>query len=106
MVLSQQDIQWPEAGDWPGQREQPQLPDGLVGLTLPGVDGAEQGGGGLHRRKEKKRLHPRPTSRRVKVASRALALALTRRRCQPGRLQVLGRTIEEVLSPALHHGEP
>jgi hypothetical protein len=33
-----------------------------------------------------------------------LALALTLRRCQPDRLMALGRTIWEVLSPAVHHG--
>jgi hypothetical protein len=83
--------------------------------VLPGAAGAEQGGGGLHRRKEKKRPRSRPTSRRVKAARvalkgalsnshRALALALTLRRCQPARLLALGRTIGEVLSPAVHHG--
>ena len=80
------------------------MPSGLAGLALPGAAGAEQGGGGLHRRKEKKRPHSRPLSRRVKAASWALALALTLRRCQPVRLLALGRTIREVLSPAVHHG--
>ena len=94
----------PAAGDRLGQREEHQLPNGLAGLALPGVAGAEQGGGGLHRWKEKKRPHSRPLSRRVKAASWALALALTLRRCQPDRLLVLGRTIGEVLSPAVHHG--
>jgi hypothetical protein len=58
----------------------------------------------LHRRKEKKRPLSRPSSRWVKAASRALALALTLRRCQPVRLLALGRSIGEVLSPAVHHG--
>ena len=99
--------QIPAAADWLGQREQHQLPScfgGRAGLVLPGAAGAEQGGGGLHRRKEKKRPLSRPTSRRVKAASRALALALTLQRCQPARLLALGRTIGEVLSPAVHHG--
>jgi hypothetical protein len=78
--------QIPAAGDRLGQREEHQLPScfgGRAGLALPCAAGAEQGGGGLHRWKEKKRPHLRPTSRRVKAASRALALALTLRRCQP-----------------------
>ena len=98
--------QIPAAGDRLGQREEHQLPSccgGWAGLALPGAAGAEQGGGGLHRRKEKKRPHSRPLSRRVKAARRALALALTLRRCQPIRLLALGRTIGEVLSPAEHH---
>ena len=107
--------QIPAAGDRLGQGKQHQLLNGLAGLALPGAAGAEQGGGGLHRRKEKKRPHSRPLSRRVKAARvplkgvlsnshRALALALTLRRCHPARLLVLGRTIGEVLSHALHHG--
>jgi len=98
--------QIPAAGDRLWQGEEHQLPSccgGWAGLALPGAAGAEQGGGGLHRRKEKKRPHSRPTSRWVKAAIRALALALTLRRCQPVRLLALGRTIGEVLSPALHH---
>ena len=98
--------QIPAAGDRLGQGEQHKLPSccgGRAGLALPGAAGAEQGGGGLHRRKEKKRPHSRPSSRRVKAASRALALALTLRRSQPVRLLALGRTIGEVLSPAVHH---
>jgi hypothetical protein len=101
--------QIPAADDRLGQREEHQLPSccgGWAGLALPGAAGAEQGGGGLHRRKEKKRPHSRPISRRVKAARvapkgtlsnshRALALALT--------LLALGRTIGEVLSPAVHH---
>jgi len=75
--------QIPAAGARLGQGKQHQLPNGLAGLALPGAAGAEQGGCGLHRRKEKKRPHSRPTSRWVKAASRELALALTRRRCQP-----------------------
>ena len=69
----------------------------------------------MHRRKEKKRPHSRPLGRRVKAARvalkgalsnshRALALALTLRRCQPVRLLALGRIIGEVLSPEVHHG--
>jgi hypothetical protein len=107
--------QIPAAADRLGQGKQHQLPNGRGRLALPGAAGAEQGGGGLHRRKEKKRPHSRPLSRRVKAARvalkgalsnshRALALALTRRRCQPVRLLALGRTIGEVLSPAVHHG--
>ena len=83
--------QIPAAGDRLGQREQHQLPSccgGWAGLALPGAAGAEQGGGGLHRRKEKKRPHSRPLSRRVKAVQvapkgalsnshRVLALALT-----------------------------
>ena len=99
--------QIPAAGDRLWQREEHQLLNGLAGLALPGAAGAEQGGGGLHRRKEKKRPHSRPIRRRVKAAlctaNRALALALTLRRCQPVRLLALGRTIREVLSPAVHH---
>ena len=71
----------------------------------------------MHRRKEKKRPHSRPLGRRVKAARvalkralsnshRALALALTLRRCQPVRLLALGRTIREVLSSAVHHCWP
>ena len=55
--------QIPAAGDWLGQGEQHQLPScwgGWAGLVLPGAAGTEQGGGGLHRRKEKKRPHSRP----------------------------------------------
>ena len=96
--------QIPAAADWLGQGKQHQLPNGLAGLALPGAAGAEQGGSGLHRRKEKNVPHSRPSSRWVKAASRALALAMTLRRCQPDRLLALGRTIGEVLSPALHHG--
>jgi hypothetical protein len=96
--------QIPAAGDRLGQGKQHQLLNGLAGLALPGAAGAEEGGGGLHRRKEKKRPHSRPSSRRVKAASRALALALTLRRCQPVRLLALGRIIGEVLSPEVHHG--
>ena len=79
--------QIPAAGDWLRQGEQAELPGYLIGLALPGAAGAEQGGGGLHRRKEKKRPHSRPLSRRVKAVQvapkgalsnshRALALAL------------------------------
>ena len=95
--------QIPAAGDRLGQREQHQLLNGRGRLELPDAAGAEQGGIGLHRWKEKKRPHSRPSSRRVKAASRALALALKLRRCQPARLLALGRTIGEVLSPAVHH---
>ena len=101
--------QIPAAGDRLGQGEEHQLPSccgGWAGLALPGATGAEQGGGGLHRWKEKKRPPSRPLSRRVKAAGRALALALTLRRCQPVRLLAPGRTIGEVLSPAVHHGCP
>lgn len=52
--------QIPAAGDWLRQGEQAELPGYLIGLALPGAAGAEQGGGGLHRRKEKKRPHSRP----------------------------------------------
>ena len=48
----------------------------------------------MHRRKEKNRPHSRPISRRVKAASRAPALALTLRRCQPVRLLVLRCELE------------
>ena len=82
--------QIPAAADWLGQRKEHQLPSccgGRAGLALPGAAGAEQGGGGLHRRKEKKRPHSRPLSRRVKAVQvapkgalsnshRALALGL------------------------------
>ena len=82
--------QIPAAADWLGQREEHQLPSCCgcrAGLGLPGAAGAEQIGGGLHRRKEKKRPHSRPLSRRVKAVQvapkgalsnshRALALAL------------------------------
>lgn len=98
--------QIPAARDRLGQGKQHQLLNGLAGLALPGAAGAEQGGGGLHRRKEKNRPLSRPTSRRGKAASRALALALTLRRCQPVRLLALGRTIREVLSSAVHHCWP
>ena len=95
--------QIPAAGDRLLQREQAELLWGLGELALLGAAGAGEGGGGLHRRKEKKRPHSRPLSRRVKAASRALALALTLRRCQPIRLLARGRTIGEVPSPAVHH---
>ena len=52
--------QIPAAGDWLRQGEQAELPGYLIGLALPGAAGAEQGGGGLHRRKEKKRSPSRP----------------------------------------------
>jgi len=39
-----------------------------------------------------------------RAANRPLALALTLWRCHPVRLLALGRTIGEVLSPAVHHG--
>ena len=69
--------QIPAAGDRLGQGKQHQLLNGLAGLALPGAAGAEQGGGGLHRRKEKKRPHSRPLSRRDKAVQVATKGALS-----------------------------
>jgi hypothetical protein len=77
----------PSEGAWvEGRREggQHQLLNGRDRLVLPGATGVEQGRGGLHRRKEKKRPHSRPFRLGV-IAARcsanrelALALSLTR----------------------------
>ena len=69
-----------------GRRQggQHQLLNGQDRLVLPGATGVEQGRGGLHRRKEKKRPHSRPFRLGI-IAARcsanrelALALSLTR----------------------------
>jgi hypothetical protein len=103
--------QIPAAADRRGQGEQQQLLNSRGRLALPGAAGAEQGGGGLHRRKEKKRPPPAPIQPRgqgrplvTKSGSRqgldAAALPAQ------DLIWVLapGRTIGEVLSPAMHHG--
>ena len=60
--------QIPAAADWLGQREEHQLPSGRGRIALPGAAGAEQGGGGLHRRKEKNA----PTRAHLAAGSRPL----------------------------------
>jgi len=99
--------QIPAAADRLGQREQHQLLNGRGRLALPGAAGAEQGGGGLHRRKEKKRPPPAPIQPQGQGRLQGARLGLDAAALPAQALiWVLapGRTIGEVLSPAVHHG--